>query len=184
MRRSSQETRRSRSARDIVPKHMRQIAKQRSGRCADIHNKELHTSLHSLFQAAQSTDRRQWRQLSGEVLRRRVRESRRYLFRGVPAGRLLYKHTLSQTLETSNDTLKLLGIEANRRSPDDHYCKMTIPSPRHSRSGPPGAADFRRADCTSGRERRSAACVRPAYSERDDGAKLWRVIAVEFATAE
>ena len=41
----------SRFPRDIVPKHMRQIAQQRSSRCADIHNQELHTSLHSLFRA-------------------------------------------------------------------------------------------------------------------------------------
>jgi len=50
----------SRFPRDIVPKHMRQVTKQRSSRRADIHNKELHTSLHSLFRRAQCTDRSEW----------------------------------------------------------------------------------------------------------------------------
>jgi hypothetical protein len=115
----------SRLPRGIVPKHVRQVDKQRSSRCADIHNKELHTSLHSLFGPAQSTDRGELRQLSGGVPRRRVRESRRYLFRGVPTERLLYRHTHiqhthTQTLATLGNGTAASSLEANRRS------RMTI----------------------------------------------------------
>ena len=142
MRRSSQQTRRSRFPRDIVPKHLRQVAKQRSSRCADIHDQELHTSLHSLFRPAQSTDRRGWRQPSGGVPRGRVRESRCYPFRGVTTERLLYEHTHTRMLERSGTTLKLLRIEANRRSPDDKLLEDDSTSARRSRPGPPGGADF------------------------------------------
>jgi len=184
MRRSSQQTRRSRFPRDIVPKHKRQVAKQRSSRCADIHDQELHTSLHSLFRPAQSTDRREWRQPSGGVPRGRVRESRCYLFRGVTTERLLYEQPTLRCWKLSATTLKLLRVEANRRSPDDKLLEddSSSATPFPSRSAWRGR--FRRADRTSGRERRSTAPCHPAYSGRDDGARLWRVIAVEIATAE
>lgn len=189
MRRSSQEARRSRFARDIVPKNMRQVAKQRSSRCADIHNQELHISLQSLFRPAQSTERREWRQPSGGVPRGLVRESRCYLFRGVTTERLLYRHThiqhtYTQTLETLGNGTEASSPRSKSAFPDDKLLEddSTSATPFPSRCAWRGR--FRRADRTSGRERRSAAPFHPAYSARDDGARLSRVIVAEIATAE
>lgn len=138
MRRSSQETRGSRFSRDIVPKHVCQVAEQRSRRCTDIHNEELHTSLHSLFRPAQSTDRSERRQLSGGVPRGRVRESRCYLFRGVPTERLVQTHP---PLETFGNDTEACAHRSQSAFPDDDDWQMTVPPPRHSRPGPP-SADF------------------------------------------
>jgi hypothetical protein len=124
-----------------MPKHVCQVAKQRSRRCTDIDNKEFHTSLHPLFRPAQSTDRSERRQLSGGVLRGRVRESRCYLFRGVPTERLVQTHL---PLETFGNDTEARAHRSQSAFPDDDDWQMTVPPPRQSRPVRPAQISSRR----------------------------------------
>jgi hypothetical protein len=74
----------SRAARDVVPKHTRQVTEQRGARCTDVHDEKFHVSPHSVRQERSSLGALDTEgSPRGRYHANEVRGSTPYPFRGV-----------------------------------------------------------------------------------------------------